>query len=888
MSNRAVREWLTRLWGTIRPQRRDADLEEELRLHLELAADAERRRDRSNGDASRSAAVRLGGVAQSVEALRDQRGLPWLEDLTRDLRYGCRTLRRNPLFALVAVLTLALGIGANTAIFSMADAVLLRPLPVRNPGELVMLRQHGADRDIMPFTSPAAALLAEDRGVLAGLAAFRPVPGTNVSVNGETEVLLMQWVSGNYHAVLGVPAVAGRTLREEDREPVVVISHGYWQRRFAGDPGVVGRGLQMLGRSFTIVGVTAPGFFGTQPGRQIDVTAPLAAQTVTMPPNARWLYLIGRLAPRVSRDQAHATLRVPWDQFVSAGPRRPRPAETLELDSGAQGMNELRRQFSLPLRILMAAMAVVLLVACANLAGLLMVRSSARQQEIAIRLSLGAARGRIVRQLLTESALLAAAGGAAGVALAYWMTTMLLAMMSRGLGAILIDVAPNARTLAFAAGVTGAAAVLFGLLPALAAKRGDVQRGLKPDADGGGRNTWGRAMVAAQIALLVVLLTSAGLFGRTLLKLRSVDVGFRPDQVLVVNVSTGPAYPAARKRLLYEELSGRFAALPGVQSVSMSMDTPPLGDLSMGAGMTLPGRPPDGDDAPQVYHNFAGPRFFETMGTPVLAGRDFTVSDDERAPRYVVINESVARRYFPGEDPLGRQIIAGNPSCTRCPPATVASIIGVVKDVRYTSLRAEAPLMVYRPQRQNPSAPADTFLLRTTPGSIETLAPLLRAEVRAAAPSLPPPSIVSLEDRVAGVLVEERMLAALSSAIGILAAILAAIGIYSIVASAVARRRREIGIRMALGAVAGHVARMVVAEAFGIVAGGLAIGLPLALAAALAARGVLAGVLFDLSPTDPLMFTSAAAAVLLIAALAAYVPARRATRIDPVAAIKYE
>jgi predicted permease len=876
-----LREWLTRLWGTLRPGRQDADLEAELRLHLELAGEDERRRANGRGEAGRAAAIRSGGVAQAMESVRDQRGLPWLEDMARDLRYGLRALRRTPMFASVAILTLGLGIGANTAIFSLADAVLLRALPVTNPRELVVLRQRGPGGDIFPFTSAAASDLAPGRDALAGLAAFRPLLGTHVGVNGQVELATAQLVSGNYHAVLGVRAVLGRTLSAQDREPVAVISHGYWQRRFAGDTNVVGRLLEMQERSFTIVGVTPPEFFGTQPGRRVDVTAPLAAQTTKMPPNARWLYLVGRLAPGVSREQARAALRIRWAQLDAAPSSPPRPPVTLEVDDGSQGLNELRRQFSLPLQILMAAVGAVLLVACANLAGLLIVRSTARQQEMAVRLSLGAARGRIVRQLLAESALLAAAGGAAGVALAYWTTDLLLAMMSRGRGSILLDVAPNARTLVFAAAVTIVAAALFGLLPALGASGTDVQPRLKLSAAGADRtwSTWGRAMVAAQVALLVLLLTSAGLFARTLQKLRSVDAGFRQDHVLVVGVPTGPGYRGASRRALYDELYVRFGALPDVQSVSMAMDTPAGGGLSMAAGLGVPGRPPDPDDAPPVYHNFVGPRFFETMGIPVLAGRDFHPGDDERAPRCVIVTESVARRYFTGDDPLGRQVLVrGAP----------ASIIGVVKDVRYTSLRADAPLMIYRPYRQEAGAPVDAFLIRTSSATAAALRPFVHAEVRAAAPALPPPSVVSVEDRVAAALVEERMLAALSSAIGALAAILAAIGIYSTVAAAVARRRREIGIRMALGARPGQVARMVVGEAFGIVAAGLAIGIPAAIATALAARAVLAGVLFELSPVDPLTLSSAAAAILLIASLAAYVPARRASRIDPVAAVKYE
>ena len=902
MSNKAslrtsCREWVARLFSTFGAGRRDADLESELRLHLEMAADDEMRRREStrvDSDAARrSAAVNAGGVTQAMEELRDQRDLPWLAGLGRDLRYGLRVLGRNPLFVSVSIAALALGIGANTAIFSIADAVLLRTLPVASPHDLVVLRQRTpTGTDVFPFTSAAATDLDEERTALSGVAAFRPVQGTHAAVNGESEIALTQAVSGNYHGLLGIRAVVGRTLTERDREPLAVISHRYWHRRFAADPSVVGRAIELQGRTFTVVGVTPPEFFGTQPGRYVDVTTPLGAQTTTMPPDARWLYLIGRLAPGVSREQAQAALRLRWAGLMAAAPPA-RRAVTLELDPGAQGLDELRRQFSLPLRILMAAVGVVLLVACANLAGLMIVRSSSRQHEIAIRLSIGASRGHIVRQFMTESTLLAAAGGIAGVAVARWLTDLLLALMSRGRGPIALDVAfsgaLNGRTLAFAAAATIVSAVLFGLLPALSASRTSLQTRLKTSAgsDAGRSNIWARALVSAQVALLVLLLASAGLFTRTLQKLRALDAGFSPDQVLIVRVSTGPAYTDGRKRALYEDLLARFGSLPGVQSVSMSMDSPG-GELSMGAGMAVPGRPADGDDSPTVFHNFVGPRFFETLGIPVLAGRDFSPSDDAGAPKHVVIDEGVARRYFGESDPLGRQIIAGDPRCARCPPSATAIIVGVAKNVRYSSLRAGAPLMIYRPYRQEPGAPVDTFLIRASSGNVEALGPLLQGEVRAAAPALPRPSVVSLDDTVAAVLVEERMLAALSTAIGILAALLAAIGIYSIVAAMVRRRHRELGIRMALGARPGRVARMVVGEALAIVAAGLAVGVPAAILAALAARGVLAGVLFELSPTDPLILSTAAAAILLIGALAAYIPARRAGRIEPVAVVRCE
>ena len=807
----------------------------------------------------------------------NERTHSWFDDVARDVRYGIRGMRRNPMFAAVAVVTLALGIGANTAIFSLADAVLLRPLPISKPQDVVVLRQRGPAGDIFPFTSTAAVNLAESREVLSGLAAFRPLLNAHVSVNGETELTLTQWVSGNYHSILGVDPLVGRTLSEQDHAPVAVISHSYWQRRFAADPNVVGRVLEIQGRSFTVVGVTPREFYGTQAGRRVDVTAPLETWDRRMPPNARWLYLIGRLAPGVSREQARAALRVRWAQLAGSLP--PRPSVSLELDSGAQGLNELRREFSLPLQILMASVGVVLLLACANLAGLLIVRSNARHQEMAVRLSMGASRGRIVRQLLTESALVAGAGGAAGVWLAQLVTRLLLGMMSRGRSSIALDVSPNLRTLGFAVFVTVVAIALFGLLPAIAASRSDAQSGLIRTESGGGRtrNMWGRRLVAAQVALLVLLLTSAGLFVRTLQRLHSVDVGFRQDSVLVLNVSTGPTYSGVKARALYDDLYARFSALPEVQSVSLTMDTPLGGDPSMSSnGIAVRGRPP-AQDEPRVFHEFVGARFFETMGIPILAGRDFAPRDDDRAPSYVIISESVRRRYFPGEDPLGHQIVFGDK------PAT---IVGIVTDVRYTSLRGDVPLVTYRASRQDPNAPANTFLIRTSSVNVKALVPFLDAQVREAAPALPPPAIVTLEDQVAAALLDERILAALSSAFGLLAAILGAIGIHSTVASVVARRRREIGIRIALGAVPGQVARMVVAEMSAIVGAGLAVGVPAAIVAGLAARNFLARALFEVSPGDPSVLLVSVASILLLAALAAYGPARRASRIDPVEAVR--
>jgi predicted permease len=377
------------------------------------------------------------------------------------------------------------------------------------------------------------------------------------------------------------------------------------------------------------------------------------------------------------------------------------------------------------------------------------------------------------------------------------------------------------------------------------------------------------------------------LFIRTLQKLRAVDAGFQQEQVLVVRMAPGVALRGAGIRALYDQLYERFGALPGVQSVSVAMDTPGHG-LSMAAGIGLAGRPNDGGDAAPVYHNFVGPRFFQTMGIPILAGRDFEVDDDERTDRRVVISESVARRYFGGEDPLGRQLQTGSAGLQSVTGTATATIVGVVKDVRYESLRAAAPLMLYRASRQEANAPANTFLVRTSEANAETLTPLLLAELRRTAPGVPLPLVVRLDDEIAAVLVEERMLTALSNGIGLLAALLAAIGVYSTVASAVARRRREIGIRIAVGALPNQVTRMIVRDAFGILSCGLVIGLSAALVVGRAAYDTLSSVLFGLSPTDPLVFVASAATICLIGSIAAYLPARRASRIDPVSAIKYE
>jgi predicted permease len=888
---------MKRLMFFLQRDRFDRELEDELSFHLEARVRENLEAGMPPAEARHDAMRRFGNATLVKENSREVWIFRFPAQLVQDLRYGLRMLRKSPGFTAVAVVTLGLGIGANTTIFSLFDAVLLKTLPVRNSRELVLLSQRAGSEEVFPFSVDVFEGLRESHDVLSGLSAFRPWPGLQVKIDGEAELAFGQLATGNYYSVLGLNALLGRTLTDADDQAagheVAVISYRYWQARLAGDPEVVGRAIELQGHSFTIVGVTPPEFYGTQPGRAVDITVPLAAQPLVMPGltpmlkqrNARWLYLIGRLQPGVSRQQALALLRVRWAQSAAGGPAKLRPGTaTLVLDSGAQGLNELRRQFSLPLRVLMAAVGVLLLIACTNLAGLLLARSTSRQHEIGVRRALGAGRGRLLRQFLTESVLLALAGGITGVILAYWTTDLMIAVMSRGRAPIVLDLTPDPRALAFTASVTLLTGLLFGILPALRAARAGIHSGLKGSAPtlAGAKNRWTRTIVMAQVALSLVLLCWAGLFVRSLQKLHSVDAGFRKDQVLLLSVRPGAAgYRGAKARALYDELYTRFSALPGVESVTLTMDTP-LGGLSYGAGISIPGRSAEGlqgDDGPQVYHNHVGSRFFETLGIPVVSGRDFDARDDERAPQRVVIGESVARRYFSGINPLGREILIGG---------TRAEIIGVAKDVRYSSLREPAAQMIYRPYHQQPAGVNEmTFCLRASMHR-ERLTPFLRREVRAVSRDLPVASIRTLDEQVDATLVEERILAMLSSCFGALAVILASIGLYGTLAYAVVQCTREIGIRMALGADPRHMSRLLLGEALWLVAGGLTLGVAASWVVARLASNLLSGLLFELKPNDPLTIAISTLPILAAAILASYLPARRAARVDPMVTLRDE
>jgi predicted permease len=879
----------SRLRALCRRRALDARLDEEVQSHLdELAAEFERRG--VTPEQARLAARRaFGGVEQMKGRYRDRRGLPWLDDLRQDLRYAARGLVRTPAFAAVAVLTLAVGIGANTAIFTLLDAVLLRPLPVRDAGTLVLASHQIDGRQNLPFSAYQFRALRAQREVLADLAAFRPLL-VSVSDRGDTDMAVGQLVSGNYYRLLGVSAALGRTLTEADdvqpgSHPVAVISEGYWQRRFGGAASVLGQSIRINGRPFTIIGVSARGFAGTEAGRPFDVAIPLSMQVGVFGPRsliddaseARWLYLIGRLPPGMSRVRASAALEVAWNRLrsVRTPSGRPMPRPRFSLLDGAQGVNPLRDRFSLPLRLLMAMVVLVLAIACGNLASLLIARSSARRQEIGLRLALGAGRSRLFRQLLAESVLLSTVGGAIGVGLAFVGSGVLVQLMSGREGPIVLDLSPNVRTLIFTLGVSLAAGLLFGVVPAVRATRLVISTAARPAATAHAGRRWSQGTTAAQVALSVLLLVEAGLFARSLSSLRGLDTGYtNGGSVLLASIRpSGTADGLTGVIDLFRDLSAHLPALRAT-SMTFTMDTP-LGGVSMTKNLeAIEGVPQP--DADPVSFNFVGPHFFRTIGIPV-EGRDIRVEDDEGAPAVAVISRSVAQRYFPNVNPLGKHIRTGGAE---------VEIVGVAADVKYVSVQAPSTPMVYLPYLQGRDAAGVgvlTLAVRAAGRMDETIA-AVRRETRAFSPQSAIARLTTLDELMNGALARERIVAMLSMAFGAIALLLGCIGVYGTLAYAVSRRTRELGVRIALGAIASRLMMRVLVESLRPVAIGAAIGLPIAFAAGRLSESLLFGV----TGRDPSTYVIATSVLVVSAVAASWLPARRAALVDPLIALRSE
>jgi predicted permease len=853
-----------------------------------------------------------------------------------DLRYGLQMLWKHPGFTAIAVLTLALGIGANTALFSVVDTVLLKKLPaVRDPDRLVLFNSV-SNKQFSPGshsgtnrTDEATGLttrssfpyqtfvrMREHRGACSDIAGFGSI-GLNVNADGLADVANAQAVTGNYYEVLGVPALVGRTITYTDdnsaASPVAVISHRYWQKRFSGRSDIVGKQINLNNIAFTIVGVTPPDFEGAMDlGSAMDVAIPMGWETQVngdrsefMGAGGWWLRIMGRLKPGATVEQARASLDLAFQQSAlehregRQAQRRARgqqPINQLEPKdyphlgalSGSRGEMSGRQFFVKPLRLLLGVVAMVLLITCANVANLLLVRASSRQKEIAVRLAMGASRWRLVRQLLTESVLLSTLGGAAGVVFALWIKDSLISVGDWAGPENVISPRLDLRVLAFTFGLSLLTGIVFGIAPALRATRVDLTPTLKDTGRGSSattRSLLSRSLVVAQVSLSLLLLIGAGLLVRTLINLQRVETGFNEENLLLFSADPGLlGYKDDRLRDLYQQLFARLEAVPGVRAVTFSR-FPLLSQMSMNGTFDLPGAKPGPDGSvpqtPEVYFHNVRENFFEAMGIPLLMGHGFTARDDLKAPKVAVVNQSFAQKLFPGVNPIGQRF-----SMDIARPDPI-EIIGVVKDAKYTSQRDQAPATMYRSWLQTPGATNSVFFEIRTVGDPKAYVSAIRQAVRDVEPNLPLNNIKTQLEQADETLSMERLFAKLMSLFGLLAQQLASIGLYGVLAYSVSRRTHEIGIRMALGADRRKMLTMILKQGMTLTLIGVALGL---FAAYVLTKymGTLNSMLFGVEPRDPLTFAVTAALLTIVALIACYIPARRATKVDPLVALRYE
>ena len=812
--------------------------------------------------------------------------------LWQDIRYGVRMMWKNRGLTLAAVISLALGIGANTTIFTWVKSVLLRPLPgVVASDQLVTVHgvlKHAGNRPIS-VSYPDYQDFRDRNEVFDGLIAFNLNP-FNLSGDAKPERVWGLFVSGNYFEVLGVRTVAGRGfLPEEDRtpgtHPVAVISYGLWQRRYGADPNLVGKSVQLNDRSFTIVGIAPRDFNGTYVGLAADIYLPLMMQPQMTPGdnsltgrNNQWLDVMGRLKPGVTRAQARASLQTIVRQQAEAY-RHGDDAVGVDVYTLAREPNGAQ-VFLLPvLAILMAVAGVVLLIACANVANLLLGRATARRREIGIRLALGASRRRLVRQLLTESLMLALLGGACGLLLALWTAGTLVSFVPDLGLPVWLNLTIDWRVFVFTLAVSLITGVVFGLAPALQASKPELVATLKDEAGtmGGGRRK-GRvrnALVVAQIALSLVALVGAGLFIRSLQYAQMLKPGFNPDHVLLASLDVFPiGYDQTKGLVFYQQLLERFKQIPGVQSISFA-DKLPLsvfGDTSQGA--SIEGYTPGKNEDLNFQFDTVGPDYFQAMKIPLAAGREFTERDNQNAPAVVVINETMASRYWANRNPIGQRMRLSNDQ--------PVEIVGVAKDVKYRSVNEPPQSFMYVPMLQNYRS-AMTLVIRTA-GDPLTLLPQVRDEVRQMDANLALFDEKTLTEHAGIALFAQRLAVKLLSVFGMLALTLAVIGLYSVMAYSVSQRTHEIGIRIALGARAGNVFRLVIGQGIFLTVVGIAAGI---VTAAIVMRFV-SSLLFGVTATDPMTFISVALLLGAVALLACYIPARRATKVDPLVALRYE
>lgn len=887
-----------------RHKRKATDFSDEIEAHIQLEAECLREQGLNAEDARAAARRAFGNVTQAQERFYESHRWLWFDHLVQDLRFAFRVLRKSPGFTAVAVLTLALGIGANTAIFSLIDAVMLRMLPIEKPEELMQVQYGDPDwaGEGAGYTNPLWEQVRDKQDVFSGAFAWGG-ERFDLARGGAVQLVNGIWVSGDYFDALRLRPVAGRLISNADDQRgcsgVAVLSYGFWQDHFAGAADAIGSTLWLSNHAFQVVGVAPPGFFGMEVGEKFDVAVPICASALLDGKKGRldhrswwWLSLAGRLKPGISPAQASARLKslspaifaAAFPQDWSTDGQRRFLKHTLMVAPAAIGLSYLHREFERPLEVLMAVAGLVLLIACANIAGLTLARGATRIKEVAVRHSLGASRLRLIRQLLTECGLLSLAGALVGILFARWGADLLVHYISTIKNTVFLDLSLDGRVLGFAAGTSALTCILFGLLPALRSSRVSLTSAMKGsqvhEGERPGRSRVHKWIVAFQVALSLVLLVAAGLLLRSFAKLATLDLGFDRNNVLLVHTDLNTAKVPPEQQLgIFEEIETRLGALPGVVSVGRSLITPILGGGWNQEVRTEWSKALTGHDA-LSWLNSASPGYFQTLHMTLLSGRNFSKGDTKTSPPVAIVNEAFARRFFPNLNPIGSTFEIYDSGGKPGPPIEV---VGLVNDAKYRSIRDDSDPTAFLPATQVPERfHAESFELRTAlppsalVGPIQTAVAGVNKEI--------PLEFHTLAQQVNDSMVQERLLAVLSSFFGGLALLLAIVGLYGALSYLVTRRQQEFGIRMALGAERSAILSLVMRDVAIILTAGVIAGVFISLAVTRA----LAAVLFGLGARDPITLAGAIAVLSAVACVAGFLPARRATRVDPMVALRYE